>query len=64
MISKLLRLKHPILKISLFSGKTFEVDVHPKIAALAHNQDFLCVYWIAMDQVCKFTQKVLRTDRY
>jgi hypothetical protein len=64
MISKLLRLKQPILKVSLFEGKTFEVEVHPKIAQLSNNEDFVSVYWIAMDQVCKFTQKVLRADRY
>ena len=64
MISKLLKLKHPILKVSFFSGKTFEFDVHPKIAELMKNEGFMCVYWIAMEQVCKFTKKVLRTDQY
>lgn len=62
MISKLLKLKHPIIKIDLFSKDTFEVEVHPTIENLMKTDRYIKIHWILMYKLSDFTCKVLNTD--
>ena len=61
MISKVLGLKHPIIKVSLFSGKTFKFEFHPVIVKFSKTDEFIDVYWIAMNKFYRFTKRVINT---
>ncbi len=60
-ISKLLGMKHPIVKISFFKGSTFEFEFHPVIIKFSKTDEFMEVYWIAMNKLHRFTKKVINT---
>lgn len=64
MISKFLRLKHPIVKISLFSGDTFEVEFHPIISKISKTDEFIELYWILNNKFFRFTKIVLDTKKF
>jgi hypothetical protein len=64
MISKLFNLKHPIVKISLFSKEVFEFELHPKILQFSENDIYMSFHWFAMDKIYKITKKILHTERY
>jgi len=61
MISKLLGLKHPILKVSLFSGKTFQFEFHPVIVKFSKTDEFVDTYWIVMNKFYRLTKRVINT---
>jgi hypothetical protein len=56
-----LGLKHPIIKVSLFSGKTFKFEFHPVIVKFSKTDEFIDVYWIAMNKFYRFTKRVINT---
>jgi len=62
MISKLLRMKHPIVKMSLFSTETFVLEFHPKIEKLTGTQLYMDLHWLMLDKICNFTKRVINTD--
>lgn len=64
MISRLLRLKHPIVKISLFSGDTFEFQIHPVLAKISKTDEFIELYWILNNKFYRFTKIVLDTNKF
>lgn len=64
MISKLFKLKHPIVKISLFNKDVFEFELHPKILQFSENDIYMHFHWFVMDKICKITKKILYTERY
>lgn len=61
MISKLLGMKHPIVKISLFSGDTFQFEFHPIIVKFSKTDEFIDTYWIVMNKFYRLTKRVINT---
>ena len=62
MISKLLRMKHPIVKMSLFSTETFVLEFHPKIQEITQTELYMDLHWLVLYKFCDFTKRVINTD--
>lgn len=61
MISKLFGMKHPIVKVSLFSGNTFQFEFHPLLVKFSKTDEFMDTYWIVMNKFYRLTKRVVNT---